>query len=200
MRQFVFFLVMAAVPAAAQWRHFGGERWEPTGDFGIGPAAPVNPLATQLNTGFSLSGGFGATRGYAGIMGDFMFSNFGVSDSALAREGALSGGQRIWGLTVDPVVHINPRGPADFYLTGGLGLYGQRTELRALGTVPGSSGLFDLTEVNTAYKGGVNGGVGFAFNIVPHSKIKIFAEARIHHLFEQGPAANVIPITLGVRF
>jgi hypothetical protein len=200
MQRLLFFLLVGVMPAAAQWRHLGQSYLEPTGYVGIGGATAVNPLARNLDAGWNFAGGFGVTQGYAGVTGDFMFTDFGIAHSALVRQGARSGYQRFWALTVDPNVHVNPRGPVDFYLVAGAGLYGQRTGLRAASGLAGQASQYDLVRADTTYNFGVNGGAGFAFSIRPESRLKIFAEARFHHLFNEGSGASLIPITIGVRF
>jgi len=200
MQRLLFFLLVGVVPATGQWRHLGHPYLEPTGFVGIGGSTAVNPLARNLDAGWNFAGGFGVTQGYAGVMADFMFTDFGITHSALVRQDARSGYQRFWALTVDPNVHVNPRGPVDFYLTAGAGLYGQRTGLRAASGLGGQASQFDLVSVDTTHNFGVNGGAGFAFSISPESRLKIFAEARFHHLFNEGSGASLIPITIGVRF
>jgi hypothetical protein len=203
MQRLLFFLLVGALPAAGQWRHLGQsyfEHLEPTGFVGIGGSTAVNPLARNLDAGWNFAGGFGVTQGYTGVMADFMFTDFGITHSALVRQDARSGYQRFWALTVDPIVHVNPRGPVDFYLVAGAGLYGQRTGLRAASGLAGQASQFDLVRVDTTHDFGVNGGAGFAFSIRPESRVKVFAEARFHRIFNEGSRASLIPITVGVRF
>src|SRR5712692_9564347 len=119
MQRVFFFLALTALPAAGQWRHFGRPYLEPTGFVGVGGSTGVNPLARRLDAGWNFTGGFGVTQGYAGVMADFMFTDFGITHTALVREGARSGYQRFWAITADPIVHVNPRGPIDFYLNCG---------------------------------------------------------------------------------
>jgi hypothetical protein len=89
------------------------------------------------------------------------------------------------------MVHINPRGPVDFYITGGGGLYSQVTNYEFRGG-------FDFS--NTLYKPGVNGGAGFSFRPDRRSHLQVFIEARFHHMFTRNPGASFVPITAGVRF
>jgi len=197
----VVMLMLTAVPAFCQGGPFGRYNWEPTGSIGIGISAPVNPLATRVNNaGFNIAGGFGVTQGYTGVMIDAFFTNFGVNDGALRREGARSGYQRFWAVTVDPVVHVNPQGPADFYITAGAGLYGQRTEFRAPASLSGPGAGYDLTRTDTIYRLGVNGGAGFALSPSPDSRLKFFIEARYHQLLTLDHRVSFIPVTVGVRF
>ena len=202
MKPLLIFLLLTA-PAGAQWRHFGTPERQVTGYFGVGAAAPINPAATRLDTGWSLAGGVGVTTNYVGVMLDATFVDFGLNHTALLRAGVPEGSQKYWAITGNPVFHVNQRGPVDFYVTAGGGLYSQITEFR-LGR--GYSGPFsggdDLLGRYTLYKPGVNGGAGFSFNLGYHNPVKIFAEARFHHMFTAGPGSGVsfIPVTVGVRF
>lgn len=200
MRKLFCLAFIATAPAFGQWRRFGGPGLEPTGWVGIGASTPVNPLATRLDAGWNLAGGVGVTQGYVGVMVDALYTSFGVNQSALLRENARSGYQRFWAFTVDPVLHINPRGPADFYITAGAGLYGQRTGFRAPASLAGPAARYDLTRTETLYRFGVNGGAGFAFGPSPESRLKFFVEARYHHMLTLDRGPSFIPLTVGVRF
>jgi len=201
MKRLLLLIIVAVLPASAQWRHFGHRSARPTGFLGVGFSAPTNPVATRLDAGWNLAGGVGVTRGSVGIMLDAMFTDFGITHAALARAGARRGSQKYWAVTVDPIFHVNERGPVDFYLTGGGGIYSQITEYRASSDLSGQySGRYDVISSHTLYKPGVNGGAGFAFSLGDRSNIKVFAEARYHHMFTRGPGASLIPVTLGIRF
>ena len=49
------------------------------------------------------------------------------------------------------------------------------------------------------YKGGVDGGTGISFR-VGNSRVKVFAEARFHHMFTRRTDSNLIPVTFGFRW
>jgi hypothetical protein len=195
MQRLLLFLIVAGLPASAHWRHFGYNSARLTGFFGAGISTPTNPVATRLDEGWNLAGGIGVARGSVGVMFDAMFTDFGFTHDALLRAGARKGSQKYWALTVDPIFHVNERGPVDFYVTGGGGLYSQITEYRAL-----SGGGYDLISSRTLYRPGVDGGAGFAFSLGYRNNIKIFAEARYHRMFTRGSGASLIPVTVGVRF
>ena len=197
MKQFLLFLSLCAVPALAQPGYFGSEPWRPTGSFGVGFSAPVNPLANRLNTGWNIAGGIGVTRNYFGVTVDAMFNDFGINRRTLSQVGARSGSQKFWAVTVDPTFHVNDRGPLDFYVIGGGGLYGRYTKYRASSAA--RSG-FDLVSSDQILRPGVNLGAGFAFSLSEYSNIKIFAEARYHRMFTPGSDASFIPVTVGIRF
>jgi hypothetical protein len=198
----LFIFLLLTLPAGAQWRHFGRDEARLTGYFGGGAAAPVNPIATRLDTGWSLSGGVGVTNRYVGVMLDASYVDFGLNRATLFRAGAPRGDQRYWSITANPVFHVNDRGPVDFYMTLGGGLYSQITEYRVRGGFNGPfSDRDDVLASYTLYKPGVNGGAGFAFNMGHGSHVKLFAEARFHLMFQHHwSGASYIPVTVGVRF
>jgi opacity protein-like surface antigen len=196
MKKILIFLVGVVLPATAQWRHFGDPQLRPTGYFGVGVSAPVNPLATRLNTGWNLAGGMGVTSRYVGLMLDAMYNDFGFTRNALLQAGARRGSQRYWALSANPVVHVNPRGPIDFYITGGAGIYGQITKYRAAV----ADSRYDLISSDQINRPGVNLGAGFAFHLGHERDPKIFLEARYHRMFTPGPEASFVPVTMGIRF
>ena len=118
---------LAALPAAAQPWHEA----RPTGFFGVGFSQPLNPIATRLDTGWNFTGGVGATNEYVGLLLDFTYNDFGINRTNLNRVGVREGSQRYWAVTLDPKVHVNQRGPVDFYVTGGGGLYSQITQFQS---------------------------------------------------------------------
>ena len=201
-RLLLFIIVIAAVlPASAQWRRFGDRPARPTGYVGMGFSVPANPVAASLDAGWNLAAGIGVTRGSAGIMLDGLFTDFGITPAALMRAGARVGSQKYWALTINPVFHVNERGPVDFYITGGAGIYGQITKYRtSVDLNTPYSGRYDLTSSETIYDPGVNGGAGFAYSLGGRNNMKVFIEARYHHMFTHGSGASFVPVTVGVRF
>ena len=201
MKRVLFTAILAALPAAAQWRHFGYEPARPTGFVGIGVSAPMNPLARTVRPGWNLTGGVGVTGRYVGVLVDVMFTDLGLNHRTLHLAGASRGNQKYWAVTVDPIFHVNQRGPVDFYLTGGGGIYSRLTRYYLpYGDVGPFSDPAQLLASYTVCKPGVDGGVGFAFNVGYATHMKIFAEARYHHMFTRGSGSSFIPITVGVRF
>src|SRR5262245_10710313 len=197
MKHILISLVFVTLPASAQWRRFGHEPIRPTGFFGAGFTTPVNPLAGRLDTGWNLAGGVGVSGNYAGIMLDAMYNDFGINHATLTRVGFPKGSQKYWAITVDPIFHVNPRGPLDFYITGGGGLYSQITRYRLPRS--GFRGPFsdreDLIASYTVFKPGVNGGAGFSFDMGYRSPIKIFVETRFHRMFTRSDA-SFTPVTV----
>jgi hypothetical protein len=199
MKRTLLLTLLAAAPAFGQWHHFGEAR--ATGFFGVGATAPVNPTARITDTGWNFAGGVGVTKNYLGLMLDFSFNDLGLDRSTLRQLGATHGSEKFWALTVDPVFHVNQRGPVDFYVTGGGGLYSRISTLRGPGFGGGPFGGSDeLVSSYTTYGAGVDGGAGFAFNVGYTNRVKLFLEARYHRMFRPGRDENYVPVTLGVRF
>jgi hypothetical protein len=118
---------------------------------------------------------------------------------------------RVWGFTLDPVVHLTQEGPVDVYVTGGGGIYHRTVEYTQPVVVPGV--YFDpwfgfypaATTANQVigsfgqYKGGIDGGVGFSVKL-GQSRIKAFAEARYHHIYTRNVGTDIIPVSFGFRW
>jgi hypothetical protein len=49
------------------------------------------------------------------------------------------------------------------------------------------------------YKGGIDGGVGVSVRL-GGSRVKLFAEARYHHIFTRQVPTDLIPVTFGFRW
>jgi len=201
MKRYLLFLMLTVLPGSAQWRRFGDMDLHPSGFVGAGFSTPVNPAAGRLDTGWNVAGGVGVTNNYFGVMLDGMYNDLGITRRALERQGTRSGAERYWAFTVNPIFHVNERGPVDFYVTAGGGIYSQVTSYRTSAGARGPSGReFDLISTNYVYRPGVNAGAGFSFRIGDLSNIKLFAEARYHRMFVGPSDVSFIPVTVGVRF
>jgi hypothetical protein len=126
---------------------------------------------------------------YVGLTIDGLYTDMGVNNR---RARGFDGRERFWALTLNPRFHVNQHGPVDFYVTAGGGLYSQLYDVRDFDRR-------DYFNVNTIYKGGVNGGAGFAYRI-GYGQVKFFAEARFHHMFTPGSGASFIPVTFGISW
>ena len=205
MKKLAFFLTiscLAALPALAQSRF--------TGFVGGGFTEPINPLGRHLNRGWNGAAGAGISNDNLGLMVDFTFADMPITRTTLDNVGVPDGSTRFWAITLDPVLHVTQRGPVDFYVTGGGGLYHRTVEFTqpVISTVTAFDPWFGFYPANIAsnqvidsfgvYKGGINGGAGVSFRI--GGGAKIFAEARYHHMFTSALDSNFIPVTFGIRW
>jgi hypothetical protein len=116
----------------------------------------------------------------------------------------------VFSATVNPILHLTPRGRFDLYLIGGGGLYRRTQQFTQPGvaTAVGFDPFFGFyqfgvptTQILSSYsvnKPGVNGGAGIALG----SKWggKFFAEARYHRIFTSGPHTDYVPVSFGFRW
>jgi hypothetical protein len=202
---FCFTSLLTIAPAFAQFSHF-------TGFIGGGFTQPVNPIARRLDTGWNIAAGAGVNATHhVGLMLDFNFNEMPVNNTFLAQVQAPDGHVRTWGITLDPVFHVTQEGPVDMYVTGGGGIYHRTVEF----TQPVVSngiffdpwfGFFPAPFVSNQvigsfgqYKGGIDGGVGFSVRL-GSSHVKVFGEARYHHIFTRQVPTDMIPVTFGFRW
>jgi hypothetical protein len=197
--------IAAALPASAQFSRF-------TGYVGGGLTTPINPIGSRLDTGWNVAAGVGvnATHHF-GLMLDFMYNDNGINRTFLDQVQAPNGNVRVWGFTLNPVVHITQEGPVDFYLTAGGGIYHRTVEYTQpviqtgvffdpwFGFYPADFASNQIIGSFGQYKGGVNGGAGMSFKL-GSSRAKIFAEARYHHIFTRGVETGLLPVTFGIRW
>jgi hypothetical protein len=182
-----------------------------TGDIGGGFTQPVGTTGTNLNEGWNIQGGFGVNFSpYIGAKIDLGYNHFNLSSFALNSVGAPGGDVQIFSATLDPIVHLNPRGHVDVYLVGGGGEYHWYQEFTQptistfeafnpfLGyypvAVPGNQ-ILGSYSVN---KPGVNGGAGIALGTRFHGKF--FAEARYTRIFFSNGHADYVPVSFGFRW
>src|SRR3954454_8548403 len=103
-----------------------------TFNIGAGFTTPVGNTGRHLDTGWNLGAGAGYNfNSHVGAIAQFQFNDFGINSPTLANIGVPEGSVRLWSLTLNPVVHVNPRGPVDVYVIGGGGLYHRTQEFTA---------------------------------------------------------------------
>ena len=122
-----------------------------------------------------------------------MFNQVPVNRTYLNQVQAPDGNLRTWGFTLDPVFHLTQEAPVDIYVTGGGGIYHRAVDYTQ--PVVSSGSFFDPGQ----YKGGIDGGVGFAVKL-GSSHVKLFGEARYHHIFTRPLPTDIIPVTFGFRW
>jgi hypothetical protein len=208
MKKIAFYLVSlcaAGIPAFAQFSNF-------TGFVGGGFTTPVNPIGSRVDTGWNITAGAGYNvNHHFGMMLDFIYTENGINRRFLDQVQAPDGTTRIWGFTLDPIIHVTQEGPVDFYVTGGGGIYHRTVEYTQpviaqgvffdpwWGFYPAAFGTNQVIGSYGQYKGGINGGVGMSFRL-GSSKVKAFAEARYHHIYTRNVGTDIIPVTFGFRW
>jgi len=197
-------LGLAGVAHAQEFSRF-------TADIGAGFTQPVGTTSTNLNEGWNVQGGVGFNFSpYVGAKVDLGFNDFGLSNYALNNAGVPGGNVHIFSATLDPIVHLNPKGRFDVYLIGGGGnyrFYEQFTQPTIV-TTTGFSPFFGFFPVNvvgnqvlasySVNKPGFDAGAGVAMGSPFHGKF--FAEARYNRIFFSNGHADYIPVTFGFRF
>ncbi|MEO8658380.1 MAG: outer membrane beta-barrel protein [Bryobacteraceae bacterium] len=179
---------------------------------GGGFTQPLGSTGSQLDKGWGLAAGAGVNFNQnIGLMADVGYNSFGVSSNTLNLLGFPGGNLKVFSATLNPVIHILPRGRVDLYLTGGGGYYRPTQEFTQPGVagVVGYSpffgfyrGLVPTTEVLSSYttnKPGVDAGIGFS--VGTKWRGKLYGEARVNRIFAgNNRYIDYIPVTFGYRF
>jgi hypothetical protein len=178
---------------------------------GAGFTTPVGNTGRQLDDGWNIGGGFGMNFSpYVGALIDLDYNSFGINSGTLANIGVPGGGLHVFSATLDPIVHLNPKGHVDFYVTGGGGLYHRYQDFTApsVGVATGFDPFFGFypvavptTLILASYsvnKPGIDAGAGIAFGSLGHGKF--FAEAKYNRIFMGQYHTDYVPVTFGYRW
>lgn len=182
-----------------------------TFNIGAGFTRPAGGTSDHLDTGWNIQGGVGYNFSpRLGANVDVAFNDLGITSADLSRIGVPGGNVHIFSATLDPIVHLNPHGHVDFYLTGGGGLFRwyQQFTQPSVAIVPGFDPFFGFvsaavpaTQVLSSYsvnRPGIDIGAGIAVGALGRGKI--FAEAKYDHIYMRGAHADYIPVTFGFRW
>jgi hypothetical protein len=180
-------------------------------DLGFGFTNPVGNTGRHLDEGWNLQGGFGYNFSpWVGAKIDLGYNSFGINSTTLNNIGVPNGSVSVFSATLDPIVHLNPRGHFDVYLTGGGGLFHRYQEFSqpAAATVTGFDPFFGFYPVTvpvnqilgsySVNKPGIDVGAGFAVGTKFHGKI--FAEAKYDRIFLGNYHTDYLPVTVGYRW
>jgi len=180
-------------------------------NIGGGFTEPLGHTGTKLDNGWSVEAGVGYNfHPRFGALIQFNDIQSNINTATLNSLGFPGGNVNLWSLTLDPIIHTNPRGPVDVYFIGGGGLYHWRQEFTAptVAVFTGFDQFFGFfqqavpaTQVLTSYtvnKPGVNGGMGVSFGT--HWHAKVYAEARYHRVIFGDRHADILPVTFGLRW
>jgi hypothetical protein len=181
-------------------------------DIGGGFTQTVGATGRNLDNGWNIGGGVGWNFSpYVGAMVQTNFNSMGINSTTLNNVGFPGGDVHVFSASVDPVVHLHPKGRFDVYLVGGGGLYHVYQEFTApsVATYTGYNPFFGFytagiptTEVlasSSVNKPGANVGMGIAMG--SKWRAKFYAEARYNHVFmSNGQRMDYVPVTFGVRW
>jgi hypothetical protein len=199
--------LMAAGMSAQEFSHFAFNA-------GAGFTQGVRETGTRFDLGWNVRAGVGVNFSpYVGLMVNGAYENMGINSSTLDSFGAPGGRMSVMSFTLDPIVHLSPKSHADFYITGGGGLFHRYQEFTAptVSVVTGFDPFFGFypaavsgNQVLANYsvnKPGIDIGAGVAFGRKWNGKF--FAEARYERIFMGNRFANdteYLPVTFGFRW
>lgn len=177
---------------------------------GAGFTTPVINTGNNLDTGWNIRAGVGYNfSSYVGALINAGYDSMGVNSSTLGTMGFGGGNMNVFSLTLDPIIHVNPKGRVDLYVTGGGGYFRQDIQFTQPGVVTTTAfnpffGFFPVTfgtnivvSDYSVNKPGLDGGVGVSLG----SKWggKFFAEARFVRIFAGNYHTDYVPVTFGFR-
>jgi len=169
-------------------------------DIGGGFTQSVGSTGRYLDNGWNVGGGVGWNFSpYVGAMVQTNYNSLGFNSTTLSNLEAPGGGVHVFSATIDPIIHLHPRGHWDAYIVGGGGLYHMFQDV----TAPVNGGFFGPNQVilgsYSVNKPGANIGAGLAFGTKWHAKL--YAEARWNHIFgDFNTRTDFVPVTFGVRW
>lgn len=178
---------------------------------GAGFTTPLGTTGNNLDDGWNIRAGAGYNfTPRFGALIDLGYDNMGISTGVLNNLGYGGGKLSVFSATLDPIIHLNPHGHVDVYVTGGGGIYHQYqnftqpTVFQGTGfnpffgfysyAVPGNVVVASYS-VN---KPGIDGGIGVEIGTRWHGKV--FAEARYNRIFVGNYHTDYLPVTFGFRW
>ena len=181
---------------------------------GGGFTEPAGGTNGRLDMGFNVNAGAGVNFvPHFGVMAEFGFNHLDLNSSVLAANAVPDGTARIFSLTLNPIIHLNPRGRFDAYLIGGGGYYRRTVEFTAptVTTITGFDpfyGVFFPIDIPanvvlgsfTQNKAGWNAGGGVSVRVRGDSNAKLYAESRYHYIYTTPVKTMVLPVTFGLRW
>ncbi|MEP6962969.1 MAG: outer membrane beta-barrel protein, partial [Acidobacteriota bacterium] len=182
---------------------------------GAGFTTPVKAAGDKLDRGWNVDLGAGVNlHPNFGMLAEFNYNHMGINTATLKKVGFPDGNVSVWSATLNPVIHLNPRGPVDAYLIGGAGLYQWHNQFTqpSVTTFTGFDpflGVFypvavPVNQILTDYsvnKFGFNGGFGLSFGGLGMKKARFYSEARFHRMMlSSSRHMDMIPVTFGIRF
>jgi hypothetical protein len=174
---------------------------------GAGFTTPVGSTGRYTDEGWNVGAGGGMNfNPYVGALIDLNYDQLGINSSTLSSFGVPGGGVHVFSATLDPIVHLNPKGHLDVYVTGGGGIYHRNQDFTAPTTFTGFNPFFGYYAVggtqvlasSSVNKPGVDIGTGFAFGSKWHGKF--FAEAKYNRIIMGRLHTDYLPVEFGFRW
>jgi hypothetical protein len=174
---------------------------------GAGFTTPVGNTGRYMDEGWNVGAGFGMNfNSYVGALIDLNYDQLGINSTTLSSFGVPGGDVHVFSATLDPIVHLNPKGHLDVYVTGGGGIYHRNQDFTAPTTFTGFNPFFGYYAVagiqvlasSSINKPGVDIGAGFAFGSKWHGKF--FAEAKYNRIIMGQFHTDYIPVEFGFRW
>jgi hypothetical protein len=101
-------------------------------DVGGGFTQPVGNTGRHLDEGWNVRGGAGINFSqYLGAMVQLDYNRFGINGTTLNAAGFPGGDVSVFSATLDPIVHLTPRGHFDVYLSVVVGYIAALRSLRS---------------------------------------------------------------------
>ncbi|HVY91144.1 MAG TPA: outer membrane beta-barrel protein [Bryobacteraceae bacterium] len=185
-----FFVIgIAAVCAAGLSAQEGVSKF--TMQVGAGFTTPVGHSGKDLDLGWNMSGGAGVNfNSHVSALINLSEQFMGTSTNVPGFLSVSGGRMSVLSATLDPVYHLGRGTHADFYVTGGGGMF-RRSFAPAYTQM--------LRSNYSVIKPGFDAGLGLAFGAPWHGKL--YAEARYEHVFDNNRFfTNFIPVTFGFRW
>ncbi|HWQ56175.1 MAG TPA: outer membrane beta-barrel protein [Bryobacteraceae bacterium] len=207
----IHFVLMSMSVLLAQRAAAQEPRW--TVNVGGGFTNPVRGIESRLDRGWNFSAGAGPrfTRNLS-LVGEFNYNELDLSRAALTALSMPDGNTRVWSITANPRVNFNPDGILDFYLIGGGGVYRRTVEFTqpTVTTItvfdpwwgivyPAAVPANQILASYSTTRGGLNIGGGITVRL-GHTGMKLYGEARYHHMFTPGVATTYLPVTFGLQW
>src|SRR6185437_12916669 len=91
-----------------------------TADISGGFTRPVGTAGRNLDNGWNVQAGAGINfNAWLAAKVDVAYNDMSINSGTLNDLGFPNGAVHVFSATLDPVLHLNHRGPVDVYLTGG---------------------------------------------------------------------------------
>ncbi len=147
--------------------------------FGIGGGAsiPVSDLGDFFDTGWHGQASLAFNTAGLGLRIDGMYHSL--------PESGHDHDLRVLAGVLNANFRLNPGAMVQPYLSAGAGIYNLRLDED------------DDDESLDTTRFGINGGAGLRFRL---TGLSTFLEARYHHIFTEGRASQMIPLTFGIMF